>query len=447
MHLADDFDGLPVEQWATPSRLGIPDFDVSAPGRFYPQLYSRRFKDREEEGYAFLESQMDGKEPSFGYSVLAYLLCETQHKVVITTNFDNLVADALSIHSCTFPVVVGHDSLAAYARVELRRPLIAKVHGGLGFQPKNSPEDLSSLSDGWKASLLRILGRYTPIVIGYDGNDGSLMAFLEDLPAGTPDTVYWCFRSNATTPEEHLKAVPDRVQRLTEQKRGFLVPVQGFDEMMIKLKDPLKVPDLFERLKLRARNREKSYDEQQRRLYEQATGKPLSLPEGGADSTTEARDIELGQAVVKLAGQRKEKPWWLWHEEAKRQTDPDKQEEIYRKAIEAIPDNADLYLHYANFLADIRKDADRAEEYYRRATEANPRDAYGLTCYADFLADVRKDADRAEQYYKRAIEVDPRYAFGLSRYASYLAHVRNDPDRAKEYSERAAKASAKDTVS
>ena len=177
----EDFDGLSLEKWATPQRLEIPDFDINEVGRFYPELYSRRFKDHQEDGYAFLESQMDGREPSFGYSVLAYLLSETQHKIVITTNFDNLVADGLSIHSSTFPIVVGHDSLAAYARAELRRPLIAKVHGDLGFQLRNSTEELSKLPDGWKASLKQILCRCTPVVIGYDGNDGSLMSLLEGL--------------------------------------------------------------------------------------------------------------------------------------------------------------------------------------------------------------------------------------------------------------------------
>ena len=109
---AENFDGLPLETWAAPERLGIPEFAIGQLARFYPQLYRRRYGDYEQAGYAFLESQMEGKEPSYGYSVLAYLLSETPHRVVVTTNFDNLVADALSIHSSRFPLVVGHDALA-----------------------------------------------------------------------------------------------------------------------------------------------------------------------------------------------------------------------------------------------------------------------------------------------------------------------------------------------
>src|SRR5439155_485280 len=87
---AENFDNLTLEAWATPERLEIPAFTIGKMARFYPELYRRRYGDHEQAGYAFLESQMEGKEPSYGYSVLAYLLSETPHKVVVTTNFDNL---------------------------------------------------------------------------------------------------------------------------------------------------------------------------------------------------------------------------------------------------------------------------------------------------------------------------------------------------------------------
>ncbi len=447
MHLAEDFESLPLEQWATADRLEIKNFNINALGHSYPQLYSRRFRDHDEEGYAFLESQMDGKEPSFGYSVLAYLLSETRHKVVITTNFDNLVADALSIHSNTFPLIVGHDSLAAYARVELRRPLIAKVHGGLGFQPKSSPEDLSDLPEGWKTPLQRILARYTPIVIGYDGNDGSLMRFLEKLSDGIPDTIYWCFRSKGNQPEDHLKGVSERVRALVAKKKGWLVPILGFDELMAillpRLKEVEDVPDLFERLKERARKREHDYEEQQRLLYEQAVGKSSSPQQKEADEPIGAKDVELGQAVVKLAGQRKEKPWWLWVQEAEAQTDPNAKDAIYQSAVEAMPTSPMLLGNYAAFLHNRPKDADRAEEYYKRAIEADPKYANALGNYAVFLENVRKDADRAEEYYKRAIEADPRDAGILGNYARFLKNVREDADRTEEYFKRAIEADPK----
>ncbi len=40
---------------------------------------------------------MEGNVSSLGYSLLAEIIQHTRHKVVITTNFDNLVADALAM--------------------------------------------------------------------------------------------------------------------------------------------------------------------------------------------------------------------------------------------------------------------------------------------------------------------------------------------------------------
>ena len=105
LHKQEDFEGLSLEKWATPVRLGIPGFHWLNPACFYPELFTRCFGERAEDGCAFLEKLSEGREPSYGYSVLAFILANTLHKVVITTNFDNLLADAFSIHSPVSPIV------------------------------------------------------------------------------------------------------------------------------------------------------------------------------------------------------------------------------------------------------------------------------------------------------------------------------------------------------
>lgn len=249
---AENFEDLSLGQWATPERLGIKGFAIADVAHFYPQLYQRRYGDQEQAGFAFLESQMEGKEPSYGYSVLAYLLSATAHRVVVTTNFDNLVADSLFIHSSRFPLVIGHDSLAQYAAVELRRPLVAKIHGALGFSPKNEPDEIAKLPEGWCNALSRILDRYTPIVIGYDGNDGSFMGFLDSLPAHVPDRVFWCVHAPNANAADCLKRVSPNVREYVKSRRGRFVPIRGFDELMAKLLTKLRekgsVPDLYQRL-------------------------------------------------------------------------------------------------------------------------------------------------------------------------------------------------------
>src|SRR5208282_1498266 len=117
----------PLANWATAENLAIEGFELSRAATFYPQVYSRRFGDDPEEGFAELERIMEAKEPSFGYSVLARILAETRHQVVITTNFDDLVTDALFIYTNRRPLVCGHESLAEFIRPRMRRPVIAKI--------------------------------------------------------------------------------------------------------------------------------------------------------------------------------------------------------------------------------------------------------------------------------------------------------------------------------
>ena len=63
---------------------------------------------------------------------------------------------------------------------------------------------------------------------------------------------------------------------------------------------------------------------------------------------------------------------------------------------------------YANFLANICHDHDKAEEMYRRAVEADPDDDYVLGNYADFLVSVRGDRSRAKEVRRRAKEARRR---------------------------------------
>jgi tetratricopeptide (TPR) repeat protein len=459
LHRQENFENLPLEQWATAERLGIPDFDLQDLARFYPELYARRFQERPEDGFAFLETKMEGKEPSFGYSVLAYILAETHHKILITTNFDNLAADALSIHSSTFPVVVSHDSLADYARVALRRPLIAKVHGSLGFAPKSCPEELQCLPGQWQSALTRILERYTPIVVGYNGNDGSLMGALELLPDGVPDTVFWCFRDAQDRPQESLARTPRRLHEFVARKRGRFIPIHGFDEMMLLLHRQLsqvgQVPNLYDRLKNRTEARLKRFDDQHCALNKKLEpSKPVkeSIPTAVARSEDSLPIAEpkltvarlLADALGGLAEQRKDKPWWKWEMEAAAHADADGREGVYHAALKALPKSAPLLGHYALFLNNRRKNYDLAEEYYLRALEADSTNANNLGNYALFLEKHRRNNDRAEEFYRRAIDADPKHAPSLGNFAVFLKDQRRDYDRAEEFHRRAIEADPKD---
>jgi len=164
----------------------------------YSEIYDKRFELDKKEGYAFLEQLMEGKDPSCGYSVLAQILASTNHNIVITTNFDSLTEDALFIYTRKKPLVIGHEALAHYIDLFMDRPVVVKIHRDLYLAPKSTTEETSILEKNFGDNLANIFKYYTPIVIGYGGNDGSLMGFLESLDV-IEGGIFWFYRETGST--------------------------------------------------------------------------------------------------------------------------------------------------------------------------------------------------------------------------------------------------------
>ena len=193
---------------------------------YYFDLYTLRFYPQYNNGYRYLEKLMESAEPSLGYRILAKLLTDkNKNNLVITTNFDSLTEDALFLYTDKKPLVVNHELLANYiADPSINRPIIAKIHRGLFFNPLNSRDDTNKLSKEWQEALSSVFQIFTPIVIGYGGGDHSLMDFLCDESVKMRK-IYWCYLSKYGLPNE-------TIQNLILNKNGLFVKINGFDSFM-----------------------------------------------------------------------------------------------------------------------------------------------------------------------------------------------------------------------
>ncbi len=200
------------------------------PSKYYFDLYKLRFYPHRKNGYRFLERLMEHAEPSMGYHVLAKLLTweSGSSNLVITTNFDSLVEDSLFLYTDKKPLVAGHESLAGYMESKSQRPVVAKVHRGLMYEPFNSTEDISVLQPQWRTALSLAFKNYTPIVIGYAGGDQSLMAFMEEGSTMMRNGIYWCYLDKYGLPDE-------AILNFVEKKNGVLVAIDGFDSLMLTI--------------------------------------------------------------------------------------------------------------------------------------------------------------------------------------------------------------------
>jgi tetratricopeptide (TPR) repeat protein len=457
----------PVEEWATEASLGIKGFKYEDRASFYSQLYEKRFGKDPEGGYAFLEDAMSKKDPRVGYSILAYILTETQHKVVITTNFDNLVADALSIYTETFPLVLGDQSLARYASVDVRRPLIAKIHGALGFAMRNSSDEVGELPEEWITPLKQIFAKYTPIVIGYDGNDGGLMGLLKKMPKGSINSIYWCKRWKKDDASELLDKVKEPICDILRKHNGAIVPIPSFDQLMLKLHVRVypDAPDRIEVLETKHRKRIRAYNEHfaELRKEDQEKDKPSTkadqsdeprdekshhptITEPDQPPTTIARDeplSELDKDLIAFAQKQKVLPWWEWQRRVNQAPDSATKEKIFKQAIDQSPNESVLRNNYGVFLENEGR-KDDALKLYKEAIDLDPKYAPALTSYG-LLLSGKGNTDEAETYYKKAIEVDPKYAAALNNYGLLLSEKGNI-EEAETYYKKAIKADPKNAV-
>lgn len=420
LHSRECSGDLDEASWLAQGGAGIAGLVREHAATHYGAIFERRFGADPESGYAALEVAMEGIVPSLGYTVLGEVLARTRHNVVISTNFDNLVADALVMHGHPSPLLVAHESLAGFVRPNLRRPLVAKIHRDLLYSPKNDVAGVSTLEDAWRIALRKLFQFFTPIVVGYGGNDGSLMGLLDSLaPGEISGRMTWTYREGSPPPPAALQVL--------QKHRGVMVRIADFDSLMAQLASvlisPFNLTAIAQKTEEVGRQRTESY---------RAAAQTLMATLARGD----AAQRQLGQDLANTAAVNSN-DWWAWELKARAEADGDKRDAVYQEALKAVPDSADLANNYAAFLMDERHDIDAAEAMFKRAALINPRHANSLGNYGVLLKKYRKDMPAAAAKYREALQADPQHANNLGNYANLLATVEGRLDEAEDHYRRA----------
>ncbi|MBQ4341228.1 MAG: tetratricopeptide repeat protein [Clostridia bacterium] len=374
------------------------------PSEYYFDVYKLRFWPEQSNGYKYLEDLMDKARPSIGYHPLARLLAEDNGiDVVITTNFDSLVEDSLFIFTEARPIVVAHESLAGFIELSKKqRPVVAKVHRGLFFDPLNERESTSRLSDEWRKVLKKIFGQYTPVVIGYAGGDKSLMSFLEEKETELEGGIYWCLMKGEEPGE--------KVERLVTEKGGYFVEISGFDDAMLTIGEAffgkaLSIDKTKEYLKANAEKRGEEYERQWNEWEERRQQEKAEHEEGIA---------KLIEAQVKDENEREARGELTAGDHLRRGNrayDDGKFEEAmadYNRAIELKSDYAEAY-NSRGCLYDDMGEREKAMADYNRAIELKSDYSFAYN-NRGCLYDDMGEQEKAMADYNRAIELKPNDA-------------------------------------
>ena len=424
-----DHDAVTPGRWASEERLGVDGFDPLDPAASYSQIFARTYRGRPREGFDYLETEVAGRDPSYGYSVLAQILATTRHKVVVTTNFDNLVSEALSIYTTTTAVVCGHESLAGFIRHHPGRPQIVKVYQDVVYAPTPTGPAPGALPTGFADALRELFEAHVPVVIGYGGNDGCLMRILTERPLMLQQGIYWCYLRSDGRPRQDILD-------LVAGCGGWLVPIDGFDELMVDLQHTLELGDLDAFLESRGEERAAQYAAHRRAALQARSERADSDRQHDEPNPVEvARESRARPAgalrVVHNAWDESRRTPQQWESLARREPDMEKRSQIYEEAVRALPGSAEMATFAALSMEGSAATERRADELYHRAITLAPTDSIVLTSYANFLTDIRHDHDAAASLYIRALEVDPDHVGTLGNYANFLRNVTEDYDAAE----------------
>ena len=188
----------------------IPGMPPDSDPEQYAALFERVYPDPSDRA-GLIEELVAGARPNFGHHALAALMAADAARVVVTTNFDDLVEQAAremldsALVEPRRPLTVASldDADAAdRALVRDRWPLLIKLHGDFrSARLKNAPAELRGQNEKLANALRTICGQCGLIVSGYSGRDASVMQVLTgalDLPHPFPEGLMWTHRPGET---------------------------------------------------------------------------------------------------------------------------------------------------------------------------------------------------------------------------------------------------------
>jgi Tfp pilus assembly protein PilF len=430
----------------------LPEYSDENASLFYGKTIEKLFLTPDERQKE-IERLTENKDPGFGYVILAQLLSQGTYgrccNTILTTNFDDLVADGLYLYNNKKPLVIVHDSLVSFVKVTRTRPLVIKLHGDARLAPRNTESETTALDEAVKRVLKSLLSESGLIFIGYGGNDQSIIDALEELgELSLPGGVYWVGNGIPT----------NKMGKWLKKRKAIWVKHRDFDELMVLILDEfgLDHPDKerFDRL---LNNYFKTFEELKAKVDDKPESDEKKIIEEAVEKAAkkfkDARSVLI--EVNKYVRSDKTKAIQIFHEGINKFPDSalllnnyalflaymlndfDEAEKYFLRSIELEPNSIPFLLSYSIFIRIFRKDYEKVEKYILKALGIDPNNVFALTCYSTFLRDVLKLYDKSEDYILKALNLEPSNPYILNSYAIFLKEIKKDYDRAGQCYEKA----------
>jgi len=363
-------------------------------GSEYSKLF-QQFEPKEIGRQRYIESIVEGFEPSLGYVVLANLIASNYVNTVITTNFDDLIYGACTGYTGIRPIVYAYGVLASEMRITADRPKILKLHGDFLYSAlKNTDVEIAAQDPNMARQLTQVLSEYGLIVVGYSGGDESVMKILSTI--SEKNDIYWCVKKGETP--------KPAIHQLLIEKGGFLVEIDGFDELMSETREIVgfDVSKMFG-----------SIQERQDQIIEKLKN---FASQGSVDMLSEVVEALQNQAKLAAEGQQQIKKIQsldVFTKASKAYQDRDwpLAEKMYREVIRLTPLDKAAHVNLGVVMQHQGKH-EEAIKHFRQAIKIDQNYALPYMNLARSLSRLGKK-EEAEVEARRGFELDPKQVWSI----------------------------------
>ena len=185
----------------------------------------------------YVQEKVKNATPALGYLCLGALIIEQRINLISTTNFDDLVKAGVYTLNAGYSIKTISSAIDGSVGFNLNDgfPAVIKLHGDyLVDHLKNTSTELRKLEDSISKQLQDGLHNKGLIVVGFAGNDNSVMTTLEDIVkgGGLPYGVVWCKQKGSVLSERAEKFIEFACEK---NEYSGVVEIDSFDDIMYRL--------------------------------------------------------------------------------------------------------------------------------------------------------------------------------------------------------------------
>lgn len=171
------------------------------------------------------------KVPGQAHLAIAGLVKSGHVRVVLTTNFDRLMEQALEAVGISPQVIGRPEAVNGMAPLAHAPATIIKLHGDYkDLGSRNTVQELETYPPEWQLLVRQVLDEYGLVISGWSAEwDIALVALMEESP-NRRYPMYWDSRSSKG----------EAAGRLLSSRRGTIITAAGADELFRDLGDSLE---------------------------------------------------------------------------------------------------------------------------------------------------------------------------------------------------------------